>query len=152
MSVETLTGPVETLTGPVETFAGPVAARKRIRIGRIGRRRWRRQLGERVGKGAQVVVGEAFYRLVHELDATQFFAKQIELNEDVGRRLCTERRRVRVGRLPVVAVARVAGREALDDRFCRRNRGPATEQDQGDVKTPPRCLHFAAAAPARLTR
>jgi len=54
------------------------------RIGCVGRRPRRRQPGDRVGKYAQVVVGEAFYGIVHDVEATQLFAKQVELDEDVG--------------------------------------------------------------------
>src|SRR5580704_10652211 len=46
------------------------------RIGSLGRRRRRRQPGDRVGKCAQVVVGETLHGIVHDVEATQLFTKQ----------------------------------------------------------------------------
>ena len=96
-------------------------------IASISTRPWRRQLCNCVGKRAQIIVAEALHRIVHEVEAAQLLAKKKQLDDEIGRWLSAKRGYLRIGRLPVLAVARKAWGKALLDRCRPRRLGPGTE-------------------------
>ena len=90
-------------------------------IAGIRRRRFRK-LCDEVGEGAQIIVAERLRHLVHDLVGAQLFAEHEELDQRIGRLLGAERGRALGLRLPALAVAREARRDALFE-FLRAGGG-----------------------------
>ena len=84
-----------------------------------GRRRLR-HLGDEIGEGAEIVVGQRLRHLVHRLEGAQLLAKHEQLDQRVRRLLPTERGRVFGLGLALFAVTGEARRDALLEGFPQR--------------------------------
>jgi hypothetical protein len=93
-------------------------------LGALGRRHGRRELGDLVRIGAQVVVGKVLGQLVHRLGEALLLAELVELDQREGGRLRAERGHLGGRRGAFLAVAGKAGREALRHVLGQGRRGP----------------------------
>ena len=117
---------------------GPLHARD---ITGIGRRLGGRHLREKIREISQVIVGEAFGHLRHDLDhlVVLFFrgsalplAKHVQLDQQVRRRLPADRGNFRSFGLSALAVARKARHRAFRDGLTeQRLAGDTNEKCRG---------------------